>query len=111
MSTTTPSARFRLRRTFVATMSRSISWRFARIFVSRSVIASSGTLAQLEEVSHLRVSRDEPADRKSTCLNSSHLGISYAVFCLKKITNARHTYQHRTGLGTHYVHLNGHSAT
>src|SRR6476659_10648918 len=23
-------------------------------------------------------------DRKSTCLNSSHLGISYAVFCLKK---------------------------
>src|SRR5205814_8792998 len=25
-----------------------------------------------------------PTDRKSTCLNSSHLGISYAVFCLKK---------------------------
>src|ERR1035438_268283 len=24
-----------------------------------------------------------PADRKSTRLNSSHLGISYAVFCLK----------------------------
>src|SRR5437899_8107070 len=28
--------------------------------------------------------RDE--DRKSTRLNSSHLGISYAVFCLKKKT-------------------------
>src|SRR5205814_7538281 len=27
---------------------------------------------------------EEPADRKSTRLNSSHLGISYAVFCLKK---------------------------
>src|SRR5262245_64478454 len=27
---------------------------------------------------------DLPADRKSTRLNSSHLGISYAVFCLKK---------------------------
>src|ERR1039458_5347886 len=29
---------------------------------------------------------DDPAitDRKSTRLNSSHLGISYAVFCLKK---------------------------
>src|SRR5437899_7415394 len=27
-----------------------------------------------------------PADRKSTRLNSSHLGISYAVFCLKKKT-------------------------
>src|SRR5205814_6972893 len=25
-----------------------------------------------------------PEDRKSTRLNSSHLGISYAVFCLKK---------------------------
>src|SRR5262245_64855801 len=29
--------------------------------------------------------RDE-VDRKSTRLNSSHLGISYAVFCLKKKT-------------------------
>src|SRR5262245_63498878 len=28
-----------------------------------------------------------PEDRKSTRLNSSHLGISYAVFCLKKKTN------------------------
>src|ERR1039458_10679060 len=27
------------------------------------------------------------SDRKSTRLNSSHLGISYAVFCLKKKTN------------------------
>src|SRR5262245_63740158 len=26
---------------------------------------------------------DAPSDRKSTRLNSSHLGISYAVFCLK----------------------------
>src|SRR2546426_8370972 len=26
----------------------------------------------------------DPADRKSTRLNSSHLVISYAVFCLKK---------------------------
>src|ERR1039458_8835665 len=28
-------------------------------------------------------------DRKSTRLNSSHLGISYAVFCLKKHRHAR----------------------
>src|SRR5699024_12556897 len=27
---------------------------------------------------------DEQADRKSTRLNSSHVSISYAVFCLKK---------------------------
>src|SRR2546430_11575364 len=26
----------------------------------------------------------QPSDRKSTCLNSSHSQISYAVFCLKK---------------------------
>src|SRR5262245_65115854 len=30
---------------------------------------------------------DSPEDRKSTRLNSSHLGISYAVFCLKKKQN------------------------
>src|SRR5437899_7680067 len=29
----------------------------------------------------------ETRDRKSTRLNSSHLGISYAVFCLKKKNN------------------------
>src|SRR5690625_7058013 len=27
---------------------------------------------------------DRPVDRKSTRLNSSHVAISYAVFCLKK---------------------------
>src|SRR5256885_17206040 len=31
-------------------------------------------------------------DRKSTRLNSSHLVISYAVFCLKKKKNKKHTY-------------------
>src|SRR5205814_7139806 len=31
-----------------------------------------------------RRSARKSADRKSTRLNSSHLGISYAVFCLKK---------------------------
>src|ERR1039458_10642199 len=30
-------------------------------------------------------------DRKSTRLNSSHLGISYAVFCLKKTRSEEHT--------------------
>src|SRR5690625_6362782 len=29
---------------------------------------------------------DGRRDRKSTCLNSSHVAISYAVFCLKKKT-------------------------
>src|SRR5437899_10155058 len=35
-------------------------------------------------------------DRKSTRLNSSHLGISYAVFCLKK----KKSYPHIPPLGT-----------
>src|SRR5258705_1043385 len=35
-------------------------------------------------------------DRKSTRLNSSHLGISYAVFCLKKKSNP-----HRRRSGDH----------
>src|SRR6266446_10047470 len=33
---------------------------------------------------HIRVRRCACRDRKSTRLNSSHLVISYAVFCLKK---------------------------
>src|SRR5437899_11573190 len=32
----------------------------------------------------VKVERSGYSDRKSTRLNSSHLGISYAVFCLKK---------------------------
>src|ERR1035441_10255329 len=40
-------------------------------------------------------------DRKSTRLNSSHLGISYAVFCLKKKTNERCL----SSLPFHHVHM------
>src|ERR1039458_2024822 len=36
---------------------------------------------------HIRPLRE--TDRKSTRLNSSHLGISYAVFCFKKKTRVR----------------------
>src|SRR5258705_2357053 len=39
---------------------------------------------------------DDPGDRKSTRLNSSHLGISYAVFCLKK---------KKTNRGQSHIHL------
>src|SRR5439155_20096583 len=34
----------------------------------------------------IRVARPHRLDRKSTRLNSSHVAISYAVFCLKKKT-------------------------
>src|SRR5699024_12678224 len=34
----------------------------------------------------------ESKDRKSTCLNSSHVSISYAVFCLKQKNNIIHSF-------------------
>src|ERR1039457_7503845 len=37
-----------------------------------------------------RLNRRIEVDRKSTRLNSSHLVISYAVFCLKKKTQHKH---------------------
>src|ERR1035441_10810234 len=44
-------------------------------------------------------------DRKSTRLNSSHLGISYAVFCLKKKKNKNeHTQSlHKYSQPTHFT--------
>src|SRR3712207_7485018 len=37
----------------------------------------------------LEADAEDPGDRKSTRLNSSHANISYAVFCLKK-KNTKH---------------------
>src|SRR5256885_8530910 len=47
-------------------------------------------------------------DRKSTRLNSSHLVISYAVFCLKKKNDAKHTMNdpHDERLPQHLDHRN-----
>src|SRR5262245_38264254 len=42
------------------------------------------TVQAAPRVGVLLLRSSERADRKSTRLNSSHLGISYAVFCLKK---------------------------
>src|SRR2546426_5010895 len=41
------------------------------------------------EASEDRARSPRPPDRKSTRLNSSHLVISYAVFCLKKKKNKK----------------------
>src|SRR5205807_4292440 len=53
---------------------------------SRSgAIGRSGTAFRCSDlVEHLRDRPCRSEDRKSTRLNSSHLVISYAVFCLKK---------------------------
>src|SRR5256885_6487133 len=42
---------------------------------------------QIEAGDALKGAEEHPEDRKSTRLNSSHLVISYAVFCLKKKTS------------------------
>src|SRR5690349_21942611 len=48
----------------------------------------AGAVADAGEVRHqLHADSHEPGDRKSTRLNSSHVEISYAVFCLKKKKN------------------------
>src|SRR5690606_40675928 len=49
--------------------------------------------APLPEEGRLLIARDpgDREDRKSTRLNSSHVKISYAVFCLKKKTKSRET--------------------
>src|SRR3712207_8411660 len=52
------------------------------------VRARADVEADLPRVGELAAERvdgvGQPADRKSTRLNSSHANISYAVFCLKK---------------------------
>src|SRR5258705_9790990 len=49
----------------------------ARVVRVRNAVALDGIDAARRRV-------EQCIDRKSTRLNSSHLGISYAVFCLKK---------------------------
>src|SRR5256885_12398000 len=57
--------------------------------------------------------RPTTRDRKSTRLNSSHLVISYAVFCLKKKKKTKHTYVLNTQSATHliyaYTHYTNHA--
>src|SRR5699024_12825784 len=49
-----------------------------------------GGLAVLKNITNANPGYDGP-DRKSTRLNSSHVSISYAVFCLKKKKNQQHS--------------------
>src|SRR5690625_6771494 len=43
------------------------------------------------QAQNVSVTRKAEGDRKSTRLNSSHVAISYAVFCLQKKNNKSHT--------------------
>src|SRR3989442_2655933 len=55
--------------------------------LSRSGLEPPTNLGELFQVAGSAIARPRPGtarDRKSTRLNSSHVRISYAVFCLKK---------------------------
>src|SRR2546426_5978356 len=47
--------------------------------------------------------QQDPRDRKSTRLNSSHLVISYAVFCLKKKKRARSPYTPSPNVASYHI--------
>src|SRR3712207_8489547 len=49
-------------------------------------------LLPVDWVNDPRIIAQEPKDRKSTRLNSSHANISYAVFCLKKKQKQKETH-------------------
>src|SRR5437899_4180594 len=56
----------------------------ARTHFSHGQIENAGFVAALRHFQQRAATSQLHIDRKSTRLNSSHLGISYAVFCLKK---------------------------
>src|SRR5436309_8560925 len=60
----------------------------AYYILQRTIIAKEGRESLLAQA----VGRDWKGDRKSTRLNSSHVKISYAVFCLKKKKKTQTTY-------------------
>src|SRR5436305_10829229 len=77
---------------------RSTLFPYTTLFRSRDLVDPPG-----DHPGHRRPSPDDPhpgphdrddveADRKSTRLNSSHVRISYAVFCLKKKKKTKYSY-------------------
>src|SRR5256885_15266496 len=64
----------------------------SRLHDQRLAVRQLGQPGQRRDRSSQRVEGAAlPGDRKSTRLNSSHLVISYAVFCLKKKNNQYNT--------------------
>src|SRR5438874_5915255 len=59
------------------------------IKISAAVVGIDNDLHAIANVVNVLVARLVVTDRKSTRLNSSHVEISYAVFCLKKKSRTR----------------------
>src|SRR5690554_7554761 len=59
---------------------------------SSDVTLDSNTRADIVKRSGMKHCISNHIDRKSTRLNSSHVRISYAVFCLKKKNNKKNNY-------------------
>src|SRR5256885_8556059 len=79
---------------------RSTLFPYTTLFRSRALAGGGGGVDRRVR------QRGEPvrlheADRKSTRLNSSHLVISYAVFCLKKKKTSQHCCRVTTGTTPH----------
>src|SRR5699024_12220278 len=55
-----------------------------RFRLHRNHVADDPAHAEGGEVCEVSGHVEQPTDRKSTRLNSSHVSISYAVFCVKK---------------------------
>src|SRR5690606_35357896 len=61
------------------------TWRIQMVQTAKAYAAQPEVAAKLKEFKVVSTGEDVPAqDRKSTRLNSSHVKISYAVFCLKQ---------------------------
>src|SRR5256885_7764789 len=89
---------------------RSTLFPYTTLFRSRAVRRAAGkkeptvSVSYIPEKEKIRLWGKAAGDRKSTRLNSSHLVISYAVFCLKKkkkkkksyYCSNRHTRHHAT---------------
>src|SRR5256885_8968016 len=64
-----------------------LDFKFHRLADVRIDLETGRGLSDTTQGRALRADLDFQEDRKSTRLNSSHLVISYAVFCLKKKKN------------------------
>src|SRR5690554_7710352 len=87
---------------------RSTLFPYATLFRSAEVIRwadQEGQRVVQRIPPSLRAGRASWVDRKSTRLNSSHVRISYAVFCLKKKNNKQTRSPTTRALTLHSIHL------